>query len=371
MNLISKLAEKFKNIKDDTKKRIMATVLAGGIALSGLGLTGCNGCNPDPNNTNPPITNPGDDNGGTENGGTQNGGNNGGNNSGSQTPDYSKYSQILQNVLTDQYYKDLITVDRVASKDYGNKNSYQSGKFKALPFAFLEDEGYNIEQIKNNQVSSYSNIYTIGNELYIEMRIETKASTNYETHYLLKYNLSNQELKELNSLFVNVRSDRHNNCKVTNYQAPFFVQELSYHKNPVVLSEMYMTQQAYDGVSYYFDRYDYNSATNTITYLKREVIEDFSSVTDHTFQTHVFLDHYKDSVNAKCKLNTITLQTGSTCCSKLGSISVFTATEPVFHFFSNQKENYNKSATDINLFSCENANFEELNTTTFNYDLNL
>ena len=58
MSLIKKLTEK-------TKKRIVATVLAGGIALSGLGMTGCTSCNPDPNNTNPPITNPGGDNGGT------------------------------------------------------------------------------------------------------------------------------------------------------------------------------------------------------------------------------------------------------------------------------------------------------------------
>ncbi len=376
MNLLTKLNEKFKNIKDETKKRITATILAGGIALSGLGMAGCNNTTKDPGNTNPPIVTPGgDETGGTENGGSQTPGNNNGGNQNegeSQTPDYSKYSQILQNVLTDQYYKDLITTDRVASKDYGDKNSYQSGKFKALPLAFLEDEGYDIEKIKKNQLGSHSNFYTIGNDLFIELKVETKESTDYYTHYLVKYNLTNQELKELNALFVNVRSNRHSG-KVTNYQAPFFIQELSYNKEPVVLSKMYMTRESYVSVVDYFDRYNYNSASNSITYLNREVLNDISHITDHTFQTHMFMDgeHSSASIKSNGKLNTITLQTGGTCCTNIGSSIVFTVVGPTFHFFSKQKENYKNSTTDITLYSCENANFEELNTKTFNYNLSL
>ena len=88
MNLLNKLTEK-------TKKRLAAAALAGGMALtSAFGLVGCNNTNTDPgNNPGPSIQTPGGDNSGNNNSGEN------------QTPDYSQYSQILQNVLTDQYYK--------------------------------------------------------------------------------------------------------------------------------------------------------------------------------------------------------------------------------------------------------------------------
>ncbi len=346
MKLLTNLIGKFKNVKGETKKRIISTLLACGIALSGIGMSACE--NPlNPNDPGTEITNP--DN------------------------KYSKYSQILQNVLTDQYYKNLIITDRFASKDYGNKNSYAHPKFKAIPYGFLEDEGYDAEKIKDrgNNIYVHSNMYTIGNDLFIELTVETKASTNYYTQYIVKYNLTNQELKELNALFVNVRSDRHKDCKVTNYQAPFFVQELSYHKNAELISKMHITYDGILGVNNYFDRYDFNSSTNNVTYINR-VIGDYD-VTDHTFQTHKFIDGYHKTQDVKTKgiLSTLTLQTGGTCCSNINSLTVFTEKDQTFHLFNENKQKYEKSSVDITLYSCENANFEELNTKTFNNDLNL
>ena len=197
MSLIKKLTEK-------TKKRIVATVLAGGIALSGLGMTGCTSCNPDPNNTNPPITNPGGDNGGTQAPGNNNGGN-----SGSQTPDYSKYSQILQNVLTDDYYTSIASIEN-SDTDYGKKRwSYNHPKALSIPYGFLEDEGLDIESIKSKYLPVKSCIYLIENDLYIEVLAGIKSTTKFITdeniyyaNYLLKYNLTNQELKEIKTLFT-------------------------------------------------------------------------------------------------------------------------------------------------------------------------
>ncbi len=355
MKLLTNLIGKFKNVKGETKKRIISTLLACGIALSGVGMSACE--NPlNPNDPGTEITNPG------QNGGTQN-------------PDYSKYSQILQNVLTDQYYKNLIITDKFGSKDYGNKNSYAHQKFKAIPYGFLEDEGYDAEKIKDrgNNIHVDSNMYTIGNDLFIELTVETKASTNYYTQYIVKYNLTNQELKELNALFVNVRSDRHKDCKVTNYQAPFFVQELSYHKNAELISKMNITHSALLAVTDYFNRYDYNSSTNHVTYINRVAIDDYSNVTDHTFQTHKYVSDNDKTQKVKSKgiLSTLTLQTGGTCCSNINSLTVFTEKDPTFHLFNENKQKYEKSSVDITLYSCENANFEELNTKTFNNDLNL
>jgi len=367
MNLLSKLTEK-------TKKRIAATILAGSIAFSGLGIAACSSCNPDPNNTNPPIVTPGGDNGETQtpggNGGSQTPGENGGNtNGGSTTPDYSKYSQILQNVLTDRYYANLIEMDHSSYKGYGSRNSYQNAQFNAIPFGFIEDEGFDISKIKNGLLETNVNLYTINKDLFIELRVETKASTNYFTHYLLKYTLTDKEIKELDSLFEPMS----NVCgtRGTYYQAPFFVQELSYQKTPEVISKAHITQDSVDEIESYFNKKKYNSNTNKITYIKSVVLDSFTEITHHTFQTHMFADnaYTPDKINFKTKLNTITLETGGTCCSTINSINIFTDNDIHFYLSNENQEKYQSSTTDITLYSCENANFEIVNTTELDKEL--
>ena len=373
MNLLTKLSEKFKNMSNETKKRIAATMLAGTMAFSGLGMAGCKDSNNTTNNNGSSIQTPGGDSSNT--GGNQNSGNGNNQNSGNggtQTPDYSKYSQILQNVLTDKYYSDLIITDKVASKDYGNMDSYDDAKYKAIPFGFLEDEGYDIEKVKNNIVDAESNLYTIGNDLFVELRIETKASTNYYTHYVVKYTLTEQEINELDSLFVPRYNSRFD-TRVTNYQAPFFVQEISYQKQATKLSEMHMTKDAVEAVECYFDRNNYNTSFNHIMYLKQEIVDDFLQTTFHTFQTHAFIDGISSNqaINCKGKLNTITLETPGTCSSRIDSKFVFTNDDDFinFYLYKDKKLEYEQSTVDINLYSCENANFVELDSEEFNNDL--
>lgn len=331
------------------KKRILAILMAIGMTFSILSLAGCNNANSSANSNPSAQPSSGDNN----------------NQNSSNNNEYQNYSQTLQTVLTGKYYTDLILSDRVASKDYGNQLSFDNNQYKAIPYGFLEDEGYNIELVKNNVVDAESNMYTIGNDLFVELRIETKASTNYYTHYVIKYTLTEQEITELDLLFVPRYNSRFD-TRVTNYQAPFFIQEVSYQKEATMLSKMYMTKDAVEAVEDYFDRNKYNSNGNHIMYMKQEIVEgSILEKTFHTFQTHAFVDGIFSSGGFKCKakLSTITLQTTGTCCSTINSAFVFTNNDSYINFrlFDDKKLEYEKSTVDITLYSCENANFVELN----------
>ena len=268
MSLISKLNEKFKNIKDDTKKRVMATILAGGIALSGLGMAGCNPNSNNPDNTNPPITNPGDENTGN-NGGSQNSGNN---NGGSQNPNYSKYSQTLQNVLTDSYYTTIIGDAKSTDDDY----VYNHPRYQPIPYGFLEDEGFDISKFKTKQLSCTSELYSIGNDLYIELKAEIAASTNYIANYVLKYSLTEQEMSELNKLFSSLYYSTYQYA--TYFQAPFFVQELSYSKDPEVQSVGYTTAECNNSSVEFFNAREMIGTSHMATYLKSEYVDNSQTV---------------------------------------------------------------------------------------------
>ena len=271
MNLLTKLSESFNNIKEETKKRFIASILTGGIAISSLGMTGCTSCNTDPNNTNPPIINPGD-NGPTINPGD----NNGGNNSNTQTPDYSKYSQILQNVLTDKYYKNLINDDM----SYSFKRAFNHPSYQPIPYGFLEDEGFDINKFKNKNLSCTSELYSINNDLYIEVKAENESSTNYLTNYVLKYSLTDKELGELKKLFTSVDFYL---GEATYYQASFFVQELSYLKDPEIISTAYLTKFANISAREHFDAKKYLSKSHICIYLGSTYKEN-SNVAFHTYQ---------------------------------------------------------------------------------------
>jgi len=340
MNLLTKLGEKFKNIKDETKKRIVATVLAGGIALSGLGMTGCTSCNPDPNNTNPPITNPGGDNGGTQDPGNNNGGN-----SGSQTPDYSKYSQILQNVLTDPYYLDLESMEIADKKIGSGRYSFNNPKFMALPYGFLEDEGYDIEQIKKSNLYAKSEVYVKNNDLFIELRAETKTGANfykenssYLTNYLIKYTLTDQEMKEVKALHQPLDPF----SKKTYLQAPMFIQELSYLKNPEIISKAYITESSLDAFEQYCNDKNFVNGSHRITYLG--TINTEGTMYKQKFQTHIPTDssNIPNETRVKVALNTLYFTTNGSGCVNYNSKNIHISTKTIAY----QRTEEDKKATE-------------------------
>jgi|GEM_PF-2083777 len=240
-------------LSKSTKNRIVATAIASSMAMVSIfGLVGCANTNTDPGN------NPG-----------------GGNNN--QTPDYSQYSQILQNVLTDDYYTYLITQSVISSYDNYAKNNPE---YQPIPYGFLEDEGFDVSKIKNKTLSCSSELYSINNDLYVELKVEIKSSTDYFANYVLKYNLTNEEKYEIDSLFSVLYSNLGN---ATYFQAPFFVQELSYLKDPQVLSTAYITEYCSNNAVEYFNKKEFLATSHHAVYLGSEYVDN-SQIAYHTYQ---------------------------------------------------------------------------------------
>lgn len=218
MNLI----EKLKNMKEDTKKRILATALAGSMVAGSIPMASCT---PKDNSTETNYSS-------TTN---QNGSHNSADSSGSSSTNnkYANYSTILQNVMTKSIYDNLVGWGLRKQNDGSISKVKNSNCFLPIPYKFLEDLGYDTNQVYNDKYEARSEVFRIDNDLYIALGIQALSKENYMTNYLLKYNITDQEIEEMNKLFYTRQSTYYN---YTYFQAPFFVQELSYHKIPEVLN---------------------------------------------------------------------------------------------------------------------------------------
>lgn len=157
---------------------------------------------------------------------------------GGETED-KEYSDVLTTVLTTKnaYYSEVINKYR-----YGTSISVTDhNEVQALPYGFYEDENLDVAGVKNNDLSAGAHSYIRTDEpknLYVATNVETKTvESDYYATYLLKYELSDAELKDLNMLFEG-----------DYILANFFVQELSYAKKPTVLSEFKIEVESYKGL---------------------------------------------------------------------------------------------------------------------------
>lgn len=222
MSLISKITEKLKN---PTNGKILRKGVASVALASALALSGCSGLASIFNPNNGQTNNPNIDNDNQ----TQIGGD-----GSATTPeeDDDSYSQIISNIMENEYYKTLMN-NYISSADNRDSQIYDP-----IPYAFLQSEGYNIERIKNDEIECNSMPYMKDgeeNNLYIALRVETDAQTPYYTCYTLKYELTNLQMSE----FLNLNRHEY-------YDAPLFVQELSYQKTPVVESEASIKIDTFD-----------------------------------------------------------------------------------------------------------------------------
>lgn len=283
-----------------------------------------------------------------------NNGNQNGNNQNNQSQDkYSKCSQILRNVMEDKdgYYSTLISMSESASYDH----EFNNPKYQAIPYGFLEDKNYDIDKIKNKELYSYSEMYSIGNDLYIELKVEVSASTNYLDCYLLKYSLTDKELSELKSLFTEQYS---NSGDATFYQAPFFIQEMSYLKDPEVLSLAHTTKSTDDGAIANCDKRKLLGNGHNVLYLGSTYLND-PDIAYHTYQIRI------KTAPASCnsKLATLTLGTHTH-----GILSVNDLKIHNYEDFSNggiltaeNKEKFESSIIDIVSYTSRAHYFIDIN----------
>ena len=215
---------------------------------------------------------------------------------------------------------------------------------------FFEQQGHNIEEVKQNNLEFSSRLYikdTEPNNLYIATNAETKsAQSDYFTNYLLKYTLSNDELKDFQMLFEG-----------DYLQANFFVQQLSYDRTPTVVSKFKIEVDAYN---------------NIVNQLNKE--QDLPNVFPSHSQKVDFMNFYNfEPENQHCFLGAnILVQIPSSknvCTLQLGSINlIFLITagwemeNGIFKthyarglmYFDEDKEAYKNSITEVNYYRMAN-----------------
>ncbi len=156
----------------------------------------------------------------------------------------SKYSDILNDVLSDPYYDQVI-------EDFIATNSvYAENAESPIPYTFLEREGYDVDAIKNDELSCESVAYIMNNDeskLYLSVKAETSAG--YYGNYVLSYPLTEKEYDDLYML--------HNKEYI---QSAFFIQELDSQKRATVESHVNV------------DTKTFTSLQNRISYLSGQYI---------------------------------------------------------------------------------------------------
>lgn len=156
-----------------------------------------------------------------------------GNNNGDNTQP-SKYSKILESILTNENYNSLI---KAAKEDF---NFYRSANFDPHPYAFLKKKGHNIDAVKSGDLECRTVSYVLDeepNNLYIMTYVENASSDPYYTEYTLKYTLSEQEMKDYKFL--------HKDGSDYYVQAVFMNDVISKTKKETIVSETKMNVKAH------------------------------------------------------------------------------------------------------------------------------
>lgn len=160
-----------------------------------------------------------------------NGGNvNNGNNDNKHEIDLSKYSPLFQNVLTNEWYDELVA-------RYLNGETSLERYFQPHPYTFLEEQGFSASDIISGKTPAYTMSYVLDeepNNLYIHTRVQTN---DYYTNYLICYTLTDEEMADYNMVHAG-------SPWVKQYLQAFFMNhEISKAKTPTILgtSKIYVS----------------------------------------------------------------------------------------------------------------------------------
>lgn len=219
----AKVVKKIKTLSADVLKKGGCIIAAGLIAFN---LAACNN-NPDPTPTpspDTPIT------------GNQN--------------DYSQYSKLLQNVLNSEEYDELLARARSGETDL-----YTSAYLQPHPYAFLEDQGINVDEIKSGETEAYTMSYVLDeepNNLYMYTRV--LQNNSYYQNYLIKYTLTDEEMEDYHML--------HTGTGETHYyiQSAFINNEISKMKTPTIVGQAKISVEAHENLT---ESFQSGKPTNT------------------------------------------------------------------------------------------------------------
>ncbi len=230
---------------------------------------------------NPPHS----DNGGTNNNGGNNNNNQNNNNNENNNNqiDMSGYSKMLQNVLTNEYYDDLV-YRTITNQEH---NLLETGLFQPHPYTFLEKQGIDVEAIKNNQTEAYTMSYVLDeepNNLYIYTRVLQNDS--YYAIYLLKYELTDKEMDDYHLLHTGIGNTRYY------IQSVFLNDEISKTKKVEIVGSSKMEKRAYEEMKKTAIKHEFVDAD------KCDVVFINPNAEEGTFNVKIIPNFYEDKFMA-------------------------------------------------------------------------
>ncbi len=156
------------------------------------------------------------------------------------TTNYSQYSKLLQDVLNNPEYDELYR-QYESGEMFENCEFFDSGvnQLEAIPYDFLAAKDEDVESIKIRAVRANSMLYTLEDEknyIYdkLDLTYKVEGGENYINQYLLKYKISEQELKDLTMLYEG-----------DYYQGPIMFQYLASQREPEVVAEFSIYEDTY------------------------------------------------------------------------------------------------------------------------------
>ncbi len=198
---------------------------------------------------------------------------------------YAQYSTLLQNLLNNEYYTYLL------QDFYSEKLSSFSGYFKPHPYAFLQEEGFDTTAIKQGSVYCKTISFIKKkepNNVYMATTVEDSSSTY--TQYLLKYELTDIEVRDYKMLY-----DMPANNEGAHYarQTAFINDQISKEKTPTIISESYISKQTYNNLyaeikhSQYWKTLPNDSSNNSFDF----ILNNFDTQTNSIY---VYVHTYSD-----------------------------------------------------------------------------
>lgn len=189
--------------------------------------------------------------------------------------DLSKYSTLVQELLTNQEYADLLHKGKIGY------TSLNSAIFDPHPYTFLEEQGHDVEKVKKGEYECRTQAFvkpSEPNNLYIATYIENEGS--YFTEYMLKYTLTDKEMADYQTFHekkyyqmvflndwisankpaiiisrINVDIDTHKGLAKTIRRKDTVKQDLNINPDPTYAGDLFLIFSSYDAETRLFSAF--------------------------------------------------------------------------------------------------------------------
>ncbi len=257
----------------------------------------------------------------------------------------SKYSKLLQDVLTSEEYNNLIIYAHNS-----NPKILETGEFEPHPYAFLEDEGFDVEAIKKGNDLCHTISYTIADDptsLYMYTRVDCGE---YYENFLLRYELTEQEMKDYNLTHTG-------DGNVLYYvQSVFMNREIAKTRDPEVVGTSKMSKTSFESLT------ESMNLTRLVETNQCNIIMINPNPEDYTFQL-ILLPQNTNQYGPKCNSKIVELSFRGYV--KLDNNGVFFAPNTYPELTPVSKDDLKAT-----LFFTNEAEFKHLDKSNLNNNLN-